>query len=67
MATSLATWSCMAVLFLLILFVKYFRQIFHSVHKRHIFNIGSEREEFFIPGDRMATDNYKDYDDSDDF
>lgn len=57
----------MAALFLIILFVRYFRQIILSAHKHHFFHLGSEREEIFVPGDRLITDNHKDYDDSDDF
>lgn len=67
MATSLVTWSCMAALFLIILFVRYFRLIIHSANKHHLFHLGSEREEIFVPGDRLITDDNKDYDDSDDF
>lgn len=66
MTASLITWVCIAAFFLLILFIKIFKEMVHSDHKHHLINLGTEREEFFVPGDRLDIDN-KDCDDCDDF
>lgn len=37
----------------------------HSLRHHHLIEMGSERDEFFVPGDRLSTDDdiYDDYDD----
>lgn len=68
MTTPLITWGCMAALFLIVLIVRLFRAAsFCSSGRHRMVEFGSEREEFFIPGDRSRYDRTTpDYDDFDD-
>lgn len=68
MNVPLLTWACIVGLFVIVLLVKIFRphRAAHPSRKpqrRHLplLSIGSEREEFFIPGDPMS-DNPDRYD-----
>jgi len=36
--------------------------VIHHAHRRHIFGMGTEREELFVPGDPLPA-NEEDYDD----
>ncbi len=53
----LITWSCIVGLFAVIVLV---RIVYHGYNSRvhhRLFEIGTEREEFYVPGDRMKTYN----------
>ncbi|MBO5456315.1 MAG: hypothetical protein J6A20_07360 [Muribaculaceae bacterium] len=70
----LITWLCIALAMILIVIVRVFlsaheRQMNKQQHvsnttHRKLFGIGSEREEFFVPGDRLpdSIDYYGDDD-----
>lgn len=63
MSTPLLTWASLVCLLLLIVIINSIphqrnRRTLH--HPRHIFTIGSEREEFFIPGDPDPNGNNDD-------
>lgn len=65
----LITWGCIVTLFIIILTVQLFNQSRqHRKRDQKILEIGSEREEFFIPADPnpMKTEEY-DYEGSTDF
>ena len=51
----LITWMAVVILTALIAIV----HVIHHAHRRHIFGMGTEREELFVPGDP----NEEDYDD----
>ena len=60
----LLTWSCIAGLTALIIIVRIIRAAGICMKGRHPFiEIGSERDEFFVPGDPRETDEYDDEDD----
>ncbi len=65
MNTPLITWGCIVALFVIVLIVRFCHAVKFCVNGRHRFiSFGSEREEFFIPGDsdqRKANDG-DDYD-----
>lgn len=68
MNTPLITWACIVALFVIILFVRLLQSV-HSHHerKRQLLSFGSEREEFFAPGDANPnTDGAYVYDEDDD-
>ena len=67
MDTPLITWACVVGLFLIILSVRIIHTIINGshLHRRHIFELGSEREEVFVPGDTLKIDE-NDRDDIDD-
>lgn len=54
----LITWMAVVILTALIAIV----HVIHHAHRRHIFGMGTEREELFVPGDPLPT-NEEDYDD----
>lgn len=55
MSTPFITWGCIVILFLLILLVRFVNAIKFCVKGHHRFiEFGSEREEFFLPGDPTA-------------
>lgn len=60
MNTPLITWLCIAGTFAAIVLVRLIRIIVKD--RCHIIEIGTEREEFFIPGDPDPNDEYYDYD-----
>ena len=68
MNVPLLTWICMAAVVIVLLAAHVIHLRHSSRHSRHrMFGIGSEREEFFIPGDPLRRTD-KDYDcDDDDF
>ena len=46
------TWGCIVGMFVVILIVQLCRMVFTRVKgKHHVITVGSEREEFFVPGD----------------
>ncbi|MEE0978745.1 MAG: hypothetical protein UH625_04985 [Muribaculaceae bacterium] len=62
METPLITWTCVVALFVMIIVINIIRNIrFHRKGNHRIFEIGSERDEFFVPGD-PANGNSIDYD-----
>lgn len=66
MNVPLITWCCIAGLFVVILVVRLVRRASLCLNRPgRIFEIGTEREEMFIPGDRLAIDDH-DLDDFDD-
>lgn len=67
MNVPLLTWICMAAVVIVLLAAQAMHRNHQSRHRRtRVFGMGSEREEFFIPGDplRRAENDY-DCDDDD--
>ena len=64
MNVPLLTWSCVVGLFIaMIVFRIIYAYGYCSCRKHHVIEIGSEREEMFIPGDKTeCQDEYDDYD-----
>ena len=65
MYTPLQTWGAIVSLFVIILLIRFCRNIYKYLKGHNLFEIGSEREEFYLPGDRLKYDDY-DYNDFDD-
>ncbi len=66
MNVPLITWCCVAGLFVVILLVRLIRCAGLCFrHPQRIFGMGTEREEMFVPGDRLTVDDH-DFDDFDD-
>ena len=69
MNTPLITWGCIVALFVIVLIVRLYRAVTFCAKGRHRFiSFGSEREEFYIPGDpdiHKANEeyDYKDFED----
>ncbi|WP_289733191.1 hypothetical protein [Paramuribaculum intestinale] len=64
----LITWAALAALLIILFIVRTaiacHRHRCHRHRKHlHIVEIGSERDEFFVPGDRPTYDNSRDYED----
>lgn len=63
----LFTWSCIVGLFVLILLVRLVRAFRFGTKK--VLDMGTELEEFYVPGDRLRRngceydDDYEDFDD----
>lgn len=54
MNTPLFTWGCIVGLWLLIVFVRLIRMASFCVREKHrVIELASEREEFYVPGDRL--------------
>ncbi|MCM1093589.1 MAG: hypothetical protein NC248_04350 [Bacteroides sp.] len=62
METPFIIWSLIVGFFLMVVVAHFFHAIFHNRHR--YLQIGSEREEFFIPGDPLP-DEENDYNDDD--
>lgn len=69
MTTPFLTWASIVALFIILLLVR----LFHTANNaskgsHHLFSFGTDREEFFIPGDPdpKNIDNY-DFDDTEDY
>ncbi|MBD5317999.1 MAG: hypothetical protein K2G00_07265 [Duncaniella sp.] len=61
----LVTWCVIAIAMVTLVIVRACQKTYNAFHRHsHLFEIGSEREEFFIPGDRPMNDKYI-YDDDD--
>ncbi len=66
MSLPFVTWCCIAGLFVVLLLVRLARMARVCFNRPgRIFEIGTEREEMFIPGDRLKLDEH-DLDDFDD-
>lgn len=64
MTTPMITWSCITAAVVLYFMVKLFMTMHQSrraharVHgRRHLFSVGTEREEIFVGGDPMHVDD----------
>ncbi len=59
----LLTWSAIVVIFAVMALINIV-QALHAARGRHIVELGSERDEFFVPGDPAKPDpkDYEDYD-----
>lgn len=70
MPTPMTIWTCVAAATCLIILVRLVRRNpgRDGRPRRRFFEIGHEREEIWIPGDRLMSeiDDYDDYDESDD-
>ncbi|MCX4331651.1 MAG: hypothetical protein OSJ24_05585 [Muribaculaceae bacterium] len=67
MSTPLVIWSIIAGVFALILIVRLISAfIFCAKGNHRLFEFGSEREEFFIPGDPLPSDIDNEYEEFDD-
>ncbi len=55
MGTPLIIWCVIAGIFMIILMANFVHKAF--ICKHHFVRIGSEREEFFIPGDPLHDDD----------
>ncbi len=63
----LVTWCVIAVAMLTLIIVRLCQNNHkHGARRRHLIEIGSEREEFFVPGDRPVNKDDR-YDDDDDW
>lgn len=64
MNTPLITWAVIVALFVVIMIVRIMRgNTCNESKRKKFFKLGSEREEFFIPGDPTLTDlEQDDYD-----
>lgn len=60
----LVTWFVIAFAMLALIIVRLCQKNYNSAHRhRHLIEVGSEREEFFVPGDRLHDKDI--YDDED--
>lgn len=61
------TWSCLVALIVVFISVRVFRYLIsrHLASRKNMFTFGSEREEFFIPGDRVRASESDNYDPED--
>lgn len=68
MNTPLFTW-CAIVIVMAVMMIVRFVSASHAGHGSHhkLFEIGSEREEIFVPGDPVHVDDIKDNGDDDEF
>lgn len=64
MEMPMLTWSCLVALIAVFIFVRVFRYLIssHPASRKNMFTFGSEREEFFIPGDRIRASKSDNYD-----
>lgn len=61
----LVTWCVIAFAMIALIIVRACQKNYNtSRHHGHLFEVGSEREEFFVPGDRLIKDDDL-YDDED--
>lgn len=59
MNTPLITWSCIVGLLILLVIVRTTHSLISNNSRKHRFiTFGSEREEFFIPGDPVDEEDY---------
>mgnify|MGYP001029944643 FL=1 len=64
METPLIVWCCTVGLILILLILRLMRHhISNRKHRIRIFEIGTEREEFFVPGDSLQKYDTIDYND----
>lgn len=61
MNNPLLTWSCIIGLMLLIVIIKVMRHLTTKRHGHHLIELGSEYEEFYVPGDLPITDDDNEY------
>ena len=64
--TPLITWSCLVGGLILALAIKLIKAAYRHSGQHHLIELGSEREEFFLPGDPDPK-NIDSYDGPDDF
>lgn len=55
METPIIIWSLIAGIFMIVLMINFVHRAF--ICKHHFVEVGSEREEFFIPGDPLHDDD----------
>lgn len=62
MSTPVMTWSVVAGLMAIVGIVRMAMGIWHGLNGRghRLIELGSEREEFFVPGDQTGTDDMND-------
>lgn len=71
MDTTITVWICVAAAMAAIIIFRVLRTVMHrqtgeNHHHHRFIELGSEREEIWIPGDRLISHNDR-YDDSEDF
>ncbi|MDE6347921.1 MAG: hypothetical protein K2L60_04505 [Bacteroides sp.] len=67
MITPLVIWTCVAIAMLAIVVVRLICAVHRCSHNTHsVFEWGREREEFWVPGDRLMSD-YSEYEEYEDF
>lgn len=67
MITPFHVWICVAIAMLVIVVVRLIRAVYRCSHDSHrVLEWGREREEFWIPGDRLLSD-YSESDAYEDF
>jgi hypothetical protein len=61
MNTPLVTWSCIVSLLLLLIVLRLLRKNFSFNREKHnkFIQLGSESEEFFVPGDTIEDEDYE--------
>lgn len=58
METPLITWSCIVALFVFMLLTKFIHAVVFRIRaKRPIIELGTEREEVYVPGDPLPLDD----------
>ncbi len=63
MDTPIITWSIVVGLLSAFMAIKTFRDInSRGGHRHRLFEIGSERDEFYVPGDAIKAEDYEDED-----
>lgn len=62
MSHPLFIWLTVTIIVSLVLISRLVINLISRHHRRHLFSVGTEREEIFIPGDKLKVDE-KDFDD----
>lgn len=62
MNTPLITWSCIVALFIIVMLTNIVIAALHNRRHHRFIELGSENEEFFVPGDRRNVDEHDDED-----
>lgn len=66
MDTPFIVWGCIVALFIFIFLSRFIQSLVFRLHSKHPFiELGSEREEVFVPGDPIPLDDDNDPDSSD--
>lgn len=62
----LITWCVIAFAMVALIIIRVCQKNYNEpTHSRHLIELGNEREEFFVPGDRLISKEDQYYDDED--
>lgn len=69
MISPVIVWIAIIGLFMAFIVIRFTVGLAHHFHKHHpkrmrLFSIGSEREEFYVPGDRLHDEHDQPYDEN---